>query len=347
MNRGLYDLVIRQLDADANLDSKVARLIRAACSDDAALGRALQEPAWEVQPPVAEVGPSGAGSLLLRRLTVAGFRGIGDSTSLELEPGPGLTLVAGRNGSGKSSLAEGLEVLLYGDLSRWDEKSTDWKKEWTNIHTDGPVFVEVQLDVEGSSEPLTVRREWPSRSTRLDKGEVGVSRGDTEVDWEEFAFEKELALYRRILSYGDLGRRLERKPSQLYDDVAGMLGLEELTSARSRLQFARSERKKRREEIVDEAERLRKQLQTVDDARALESVQALAQDPWDLDAIRELLHGRGQSAEQLARLRNLAGLESRRRRSSTSAAPSWRRPSRPGRRSPKPPRVRAWSCPAC
>jgi DNA repair exonuclease SbcCD ATPase subunit len=37
------------------------------------------------------------------------------ATTLEVERGPGLTLVVGRNGSGKSSFAEALELLLTGD----------------------------------------------------------------------------------------------------------------------------------------------------------------------------------------------------------------------------------------
>ena len=36
----------------------------------------------------------------------------------EVEPGPGLTLVVGRNGSGKSSFAEGIEVALTGHNER-------------------------------------------------------------------------------------------------------------------------------------------------------------------------------------------------------------------------------------
>ena len=59
----------------------------------------------------------------LRTITVEGFRGIGPKATLDLTPGPGLTLVVGRNGSGKSSFAEGLELLLTGDTYRWKKRS--------------------------------------------------------------------------------------------------------------------------------------------------------------------------------------------------------------------------------
>ena len=71
----------------------------------------------------------------LKSVTVEGFRGIGKPATLDLPPGPGLTLVIGRNGSGKSSFAEALELLLTGDTFRWKEKrSKVWKEGWRNLH---------------------------------------------------------------------------------------------------------------------------------------------------------------------------------------------------------------------
>ncbi|MGE0361145.1 MAG: AAA family ATPase [Vicinamibacterales bacterium] len=54
--------------------------------------------------------------VFLGAVTISGFRGIGPDTRLPLHAGPGLTLVVGRNGSGKSSFAEG--VLRDGERAR-------------------------------------------------------------------------------------------------------------------------------------------------------------------------------------------------------------------------------------
>ena len=67
----------------------------------------------------------------LLRLTAQGFRGIGPKATLDLTPG--LTLVVGRNGSGKSSFAEGLELLLTGETYRWSQRSKVWRDGWRNF----------------------------------------------------------------------------------------------------------------------------------------------------------------------------------------------------------------------
>jgi len=77
------------------------------------------------------------------------------------QPGPGLTLVVGRNGSGKSSFAETVEILLTGDNRRWSERSSIWREGWRNLHHPFPTEVSAKLAVEGVKGGTSVRRWWP------------------------------------------------------------------------------------------------------------------------------------------------------------------------------------------
>ena len=73
-------------------------------------------------------------SVHISKISVEGFRGVGPRSTLELRPGPGLSLIVGRNGSGKSSFAEGLEILMTGSNWRWARRSKVWKDGWRNLH---------------------------------------------------------------------------------------------------------------------------------------------------------------------------------------------------------------------
>jgi predicted ATPase len=96
----------------------VGNLLLAACDSAESLATQLTgTPASAIRKaPAADTAePAGA---YLRSLTVAGFRGVGVPSTLTVEPEPALTVIVGRNGSGESSLAENLEVLLTEDLER-------------------------------------------------------------------------------------------------------------------------------------------------------------------------------------------------------------------------------------
>jgi hypothetical protein len=131
MEDGLLAAVEARLEG-AELASTTAALLRAAFAGTSAIDDLLA--LGSIGQPVAAppaLRPVGA---YITSVEVEGFRGIGKPAKLELVPGPGLTLVIGRNGSGKSSFAEALEVLFTGDNPRWAKRSAVWREGWNDLH---------------------------------------------------------------------------------------------------------------------------------------------------------------------------------------------------------------------
>jgi hypothetical protein len=106
----------------------------------------------------------------LTRITVEGFRGIGRPATLDLVPGPGLTLVIGRNGSGKSSFAEALEQLLTGDTYRWAHRTKEWRDGWRNLHH-AKAAIRAEFALEGERAPCAVVSQWTD-DTDLDEADA-------------------------------------------------------------------------------------------------------------------------------------------------------------------------------
>ncbi|QTR02250.1 AAA family ATPase, partial [Saccharothrix algeriensis] len=76
--------------------------------------------------------------MFLESISVAGFRGIGRKARLPLTAKPGVTLVMGRHGSGKSSFAEGVETAFTGRTARLDKQRGEvWRRHWRNLHDGG------------------------------------------------------------------------------------------------------------------------------------------------------------------------------------------------------------------
>jgi hypothetical protein len=120
MGNSLSDVLLERLERERKPQDEWPALVLAALEGEAAVDALLNAsgqrpgkstPAKSASP--ADRRPSRVA--YLTRLTVEGFRGIGRPARLDLVSGPGLTLVIGSNGSGKSSFAEALEQLLTGD----------------------------------------------------------------------------------------------------------------------------------------------------------------------------------------------------------------------------------------
>lgn len=219
------DLIARieqRIEADTSLDDEVGLLIYAALEGDRELDDHLETGAGSHRPaPPAGASPDRpATGAFLRSVSVTGFRGIGPTTSLSLEPAPGLTVIAGRNGSGKSRLADGLEMVLTGDTYRWrNKKSTQWAEKWRNLHDPAEPELIVEL-VEQGSGPIRMRTTWPAAPSDVGQHITTAQRTlngtkGPEQNAEVLGWRSALESFRPLLSYDELGGILEAGPSEL------------------------------------------------------------------------------------------------------------------------------------
>ncbi len=309
VDRVLAQLLSDRLTADRSLTAEVRNLVVGAFRGPDELEAVLRgaEPEGLVPSPTGPAGePAGA---YLGSVTVEGFRGIGRATRLEMQAGPGLTLVVGRNGSGKSSLAEGLEVLLTGDSRRFAGRSQVWKEGWRNLHYSGSTRIEAEFLEEGYPRPTTVTRTWREGDKFAD-GTVSVERGASSLgELEALGWSNALDAHRPFLSYNELGSMLDEAPSKLYDAMAGILGLDDLVAAERCLADERRARERANKEVADSLALLMARLQECDDDRARRCMEALTGRHPDLDTVAQMLTGAEESpSPDLGILRQLAAL---------------------------------------
>ncbi len=242
----------------------------------------------------------------LAAITVEGFRGIGERATLRLHPAPGLTLVVGRNGSGKSSFSEALEILLLGTNRRWDRRSPVWRDGWRNLHHRHTV-IEARFAADGRREPLVVSRRWDDGAGLQ---ESTLSVGGRQRSLESIGWAQPLASYPPLLSHHELESALDDTPSHLYDALAGILGLGDLRAAQETLRGVRLDLERAVRAAGDPVDALVRRLEDSADERAATVLAALRSRPWDLDAIGETLSGEAAADEgsTLRRLSDLAAL---------------------------------------
>jgi len=293
MDSEMLGTVVDRLDATA-ANEVLIDVVLAALEGDDALARALDpsSPVASRAPvspadgaaAVVSVDPPGA---FLRSVTVTGFRGIGPASTLELNPGPGLTVVAGRNGSGKSSFAEALEVLLTGDLRRWEHCSQDWKDTWRCLHGE-TTCIEAEFAVEGVSGPTLLRRAYDGEAKKIDAASTVVQpHGKPKTSLDELGWSKALQDQRPFLSHAEL-EALLAEPKALHDQLNQLLGLEELDAAAGRLRQARLDAEKTAKAAKGQLVLLRAELAGSSDPRAATAAELLSAKAPDLEAVEQL-----------------------------------------------------------
>ena len=279
---------VQQELSRGNGDKEIINLALAAFDGDEAVERALAGEIVET----SEVVPDDKGQVspvYLQDITVSGFRGIGPEARLKIPPGPGLTVVVGRNGSGKSSFSEALEVLLTEVSYRWKGKAKVWKDGWENLHRRDNTEIVARFQVEGMSEQTVVQRIW-HKGSELEESEFLIQHnGQSYSNLDEIGWKSPLEIYRPILSYNELNMR-EDGPSGLYDKISGILGLEELVYVRKNLSAARNRRERYKKEVnQDLKDTVIPTLAGSDDERAIKAKEALTKRPWDLNVIISII----------------------------------------------------------
>lgn len=240
----------------------------------------------------------------LRRITVEGFRGIGPAATLDIPVGPGLTVVVGRNGSGKSSFAEALELVMTGTTKRWESKTKVWSDTWQCLHHDGPTRITAELQIAGVAQPVALEQTWaPGVSFADDTGRAGVAAQLREHGWDEA-----LEAFRPFLAYAELASMFDKLTS-LYEALSPILGLEDLDAVVAALSAARLEVEKEGKSVKAAAQELAGSLDAEDPRQAALAQLLTARTP-DLDAIRTHLvanpPGTGMPGDEAAALRALA-----------------------------------------
>lgn len=211
----LPQLVEARLAGDPKLIDAAKSRIREALGD-------AEDGAGDTQ---AHVGP-----VYLGKVTVTGFRGVGSEARLNLRPKPGVTLVVGRNGSGKSSIAEAIEALFTGTNAHWAGQHPNRTVRWRNLRGGERTAVEAKLTIEGDPSPSTLTRTWTGDAF-TDSRAVLKRPGHGTVPLEQVGWEQATRTYRPFLSYVDLGNLINGKPCEMYDNIAAILGLDHLNAA--------------------------------------------------------------------------------------------------------------------
>ncbi len=312
MDDELLEIVLRRLE-ESPLAEQATDLLLAAFDNEESLaaqlggegaGKAAQRHVAS-KPDAVKHEPAGA---LLRSLTVSGFRGIGKPATLSLQPGPGLTVVVGRNGSGKSSFAEALEVLLTGKLRRWDKLPQVWRQGWRSMHQPEHAEITAEFLVQGGG-PATVSRAWAKKAAFAESTGTVQVQGERKAGLDRLGWSQALTDYRPFLAHGEL-EAFFGSPSGLYELLASVLGLDDLTTAATRLQQARLARESALKEVKKKLPELRTQLEDVQDERAGPILDALEGRTWDLAAAQQAATGVRLAADggELDCLRRLAQL---------------------------------------
>ncbi|GAB3283121.1 ATP-binding protein [Kineosporia babensis] len=309
MSKDLISTVVDALSSQG-ISDEVGVLVVAAMQGEKELYECI-EGAEDARPePIAQLtepAPEPARAYLAA-IEVEGFRGIGPTSRLELPLGPGLTVISGRNGCGKSSFAEALEVALTSNSYRWKNRNAAWRESWRNVHQTENTRITIELAVQ--DQPLTaVGVEWEKDTKLQDARTWTQARGQRrQPGLSGLGWGAALEAHRPFLPHDELSS-LVAEPSKLYKALSPILGLEQITDAQSRLKQALGKVRAPKESANDKRAALAPLLRGAKDERAQQAFDLTHQRYPDLDAVAELIIGTS-AVDQRGPLATLASLQS-------------------------------------
>ncbi len=308
----VQDDLLRRL-AEAGKDGEpFATLVAYACDGEDALAAAVGGEAPAVERPAAAAAATADPAVMprayLKHIKVRAFRGIGPERILDVPEGRGLTIVTGRNGCGKSSFAEAVELLFTDKCSRFTTAIA--ADGWRNHHVSDNPFIAAEVLVEQVG-TVTFSRRWGNGAALAD-GETVVKGSDATVPLAGTPWLDASRDYRPFLAYSQLGDMLDGK-SALYDALMTGLGLERYADVRRRLMDAARAIDKALDEVKGDAARVAsaalEATAAADDPRLAQVSELLSAKTRDFAAIEALIaddvedDGQSQILRQLATLR--------------------------------------------
>lgn len=233
MGASLYLEILEKLIDDQSIDDHIKNLVDAALRGTDDLSKALEHAEAELSPP-SRPPRSTTGTrpprVFLKEISVRGFRGASPRATLPLDHRPGLTLVVGRNGTGKSTFADGLEVLLTGTTQRWKDV-TGSSAGWKNLGSKELPEVSCQLVADGIG-LCAATRTW-NHGAELRDSKMTLVEEETKAE-HRFDWASACASERPFLSYRQLGAVAE-DPLTVFDALHSVLGLELFDTADRRI----------------------------------------------------------------------------------------------------------------
>ncbi|RZT84910.1 RecF/RecN/SMC family protein [Pseudonocardia sediminis] len=149
----------------------------------------------------------------LLRVSIDGYQGVGAPLTIDLDPTPGVTVLIGRNGSGKSSIADAIETALHGEPRAPASNGKGGKAPlWERQHCGRDAtqaHVEVTLLAGEETLTLGVRIAPDGSVTGRTARHAAADGTTTDVDLDTTSWRSALAGHRPVFGYAAVERQVQ------------------------------------------------------------------------------------------------------------------------------------------